>query len=299
MQTTTKIKLFLYRYSPRFVFVAIKKVSDTVLPVLLHYRRKLQISHFTKKHVKTVQYDKGSFDIIIDPSNGFVDQEIFLKKVYEPEIVSEFIQNIKHDDVCIDIGANIGHHTIIMAQLANNGSVIAYEPIPKLQKQLLQSLEKNNINNVRLESYGLSDTEGSMELFLSEGNIGSSSLINTTNEGSITITLKTLDSYLFPKVDFIKLDVEGYEYTVLLGAEKTIERCHPTILFEFSPIYYRKIRGDLPHDILHFFKKHKYTLFDIENNKKIITSIDAFVDEFKENLRSQTNIIAIPHHEAK
>lgn len=244
--------------------------------------------------IKEVSYHGKKFKIIIDPKNGYLDEQVFAKKLYEPHIVKEFVNNISPGDVCLDVGANIGHHALIMAQaVGEKGIVHAFEPIPFIRNQMIESIKLNDINTINIISEALSDKNGEMSLYINNDNVGSSSLVNKGNGATIPVTLKTLDSYNFNHVDFIKIDVEGFEFNVLKGGERTIAQLHPKILFEYSPVYYQKYSLSDSTEILTFLKKYNYKLIDLEDNKKEINDIDDFVHEFDHGLRSQTNILAL------
>lgn len=296
MVFTTKIKLILKRYSPQWLFSIIRFCAEHTILKLIALSFAYQTKGFKERRIKHVSYGKGkSFDIIIDPKNGYLDAQVFAKKLYEPHIVEEFVRNISPGAICIDIGANIGHHSIIMAQSAGEtGKVYAYEPIPYIREQMEESLALNHITNVITISDALSKEPGEMTLRLNKDSIASSSFFGEESSDGIRVSVKTLDSYNYEHVSFMKIDVEGFEYNVLLGAEKLIAISKPRILFEFSPIYYRAHRKEDVHDILAFFRNHNYVMYDLEDDRKEIHTLEDFIEGFNEGLRSQTNILAIP-----
>lgn len=295
MVWTTKIKLFLKECLPAPIFSIVRFFADITILKIIPLFFKYKISKFTKETAKDIFYNNKKFKIIINPKNGYLDAQIYANGLYEPHIVKEIVDNTKSGGVCIDIGANIGHHTIVMSQsVGDNGKVYAYEPIPRIKEQLDNSILLNEIENVETIQIALSDKEEIKDLNICEENIGSSSLVNQTSDAEkITIQTKTLDSYHYDKVDFIKIDVEGFEYNVLLGAKETIARCTPSIVIEYSPLYYRLNKLSHSKDILSFFRKHDYRIFDLEDNKKEITDFDNFIKEFDDGLRSQTNLLVI------
>lgn len=295
MAWTTKIKLFLKKYLPDSLFFIIRFLAEKTILKILPFFFKYKTSNFNKEITKEISYDDKKFNIIINPKNGYLDAQIYAYGLYEKHIVKEIVENTKEGDVCVDVGANIGHHTIIMSQnVGKSGRVYAYEPIPKIKDQLDKSISLNEIKNVETILIALSNTEEDLELNICNESIASSSIVNKMSTGEkITIKTKTLDSYNYPKVDFMKIDVEGFEYNVLLGAEKTIATNLPKIVIEYSPIYYRVNNPSHSKDILSFFKKYNYTILDLEDGRKEIKDLDNFVNEFNEGLRSQTNLLVI------
>lgn len=295
MQITTRSKLILKRYLPAPIFSLVRQIADKtllkVIPLFFH----LKISDFKKSYFKEVLLDDYSFQIEINPANGYLDAQIHARGLYEPHIVAMMKEHIKEGATCVDVGANIGHHTILMSHFTGNeGQVFSYEPIPYLRDQMSRSLAANSIHNVTIHDVALSDKEGEMTLYLRRGNIGGSSFVAGIDTDELPVRVTTLDKEHTGKVDFMKIDVEGYEYHVLLGGQELIEKYRPTIIFEWSPVYYRIHNESHAKLILQFFKDREYRLIDIENNNKLITHLDDFIGEFNDGLRSQTNILALP-----
>ena len=174
------------------------------------------------------------------------------------------------------------------------GHVYAYEPIPKLRDQIARSLTANEIHNVTIVDVALSDKDGEMKLHIRKGNIGGSSLVEGIDTEELPVRVTTFDRSHTGRVDFIKLDVEGYEYHVLTGAKDRIAQYRPVVIFEWSPIYYRHHAPGHTKAILAFFKELNYSLIDLEDGNKLIANIEDFVSMFDTGLRSQTNILARP-----
>ena len=88
--------------------------------------------------------------------------------------------------------------------------------------------------------------------------------------------------------------MEGYEYFVLKGAEETIKRSRPTILLEYSPLYYERTNPTHKKEIITFLRKYNYEIFDLEDSRKKVINDEEFLSSFNKDLRAQTNIICIP-----
>ena len=128
----------------------------------------------------------------------------------------------------IDIGANVGLWARDLC--AQFGMVTAFEPIAEFR----DCLRKNVLaDNLRIESCALGNRSGTTEMIRVAGNAGHTHVDHHACTG--TTEIRTLDSYEFTSVDYIKIDCEGYEYEVLLGAEQTIRRCRPRICCEQKP----------------------------------------------------------------
>lgn len=145
-------------------------------------------------------------------------------------------------DHAIDVGAHIGKHTIPMAKTVGpNGLVVAFEPIPEKYAILLEKIHKENIGNIQLlngcvgskneilKFCYLPDDPGKSSIHLRKKLLGDSREIQYS---SICISIDAFLPELKPR--FIKIDVEGAEFNVLEGLEKTISRSAPIIHTELG-----------------------------------------------------------------
>ena len=150
----------------------------------------------------------------------------------ELELFTRFIQR---GAIVLDVGANIGAHTIPLAQLVGSGGVVvAFEPQPFLHRILCANLVLNGIPNVLTYAMALGDCEGDClvpVLDYSQPNNFGGIAIDMVKEGEV-VPPGMLDAFQLERVDFIKLDVEGYEAKMLAGAAETIARCRPILYIE-------------------------------------------------------------------
>jgi FkbM family methyltransferase len=158
-------------------------------------------------------------------------------RVWEPHMHTVFEDNISPTDVVLDIGANIGTHSVKMAKLAKR--LLAFEPLRPSYDLLKQNLRANGCSNAIAYEYALSDDIYSTAYdFVGTGNLGGSGLLNEhLTPTTESIDAITLDSLYLNQVDFIKVDVEGYEPKVILGGLETIKAHHPTIVLECWDTY--------------------------------------------------------------
>ncbi len=175
--------------------------------------------------------------IFIAPRHG-------IKKVlgtYERDQV-EFLHNkISGGDVCLDVGAHVGYITLAMRNFCGeNGAVYAFEPIVENCECIKKSVKKNAYKNVEVYSVALGDKPQQAEahIFADSGmiNLKDSGFVNYENGISGTFYIETFDNFAFKnninKLDFIKIDVEGYESKVLEGSKISVKKFMPKILLE-------------------------------------------------------------------
>lgn len=185
-------------------------------------------------------------------------------------LVDEFIEKKianARDKIALDIGANIGNHSIFFAKKFRQ--VYAFEPNPVTYEVL-----KINCNyaaehkNVIPVNFGLSDMEGSLPFYINPSNIGGSGIIEGNNpyiKDSTQINVKALNQFNELKdvsVALIKIDVERHELNVLKGAKATISREMPAILFEQSAA--EIIDGSSP--VIEYLDNIGYEFFVIKKN---------------------------------
>lgn len=212
-------------------------IKFRILQILADVNRKYRFP-FSRHFFNFIYpYDKRSndyFDVVIKydrnlyicvNSSSYIEWQIFFYGYYEKGIIDLFKRLFKKDFYAFDVGANIGSYTLIMSSLVGeNGKIIAIEPHPKIFEKLIENLSINRITNVQALQCALSDVSGNSILYsFTEGNPnkGISSLGSLNhNSNKIQIQCKTLDEIMveerISKLDFIKIDVEGYEYNVLI-----------------------------------------------------------------------------------
>jgi FkbM family methyltransferase len=152
------------------------------------------------------------------------------------------------DNVVIDVGAHYGFYTLYASRLVGaNGLIIALEPASENYKRLTANLELNKIKNVKAFNIGLADFEGKAKLYLSKRDGCEHSIIIQMSEDFEYVPVKTLDNFVcdlrLTKINLIKLDTEGAELRILMGAISTIQKHKPklTIAAYHSPTESKEI----------------------------------------------------------
>lgn len=174
------------------------------------------------------------------PSN--IDSEIDKGNEWEP-VVSEWLRaQLKEGDIALDVGANIGWHTLLMSGCVEgkNGTVVAIEPEPSFRERLLGHLRINQIRNVMVFPWAMSDRSGVGWCVKNPGpyfsSAGMSDLPQPSAKEPVTqVQCVTIDEmWPYERLDVIKIDVDGWERRVLLGGEKTIQKFWPRITIEIG-----------------------------------------------------------------
>lgn len=168
-----------------------------------------------------------------------VSDRIRSEGIYERDML-EFLRDRLLDlrasrtQVAIDVGANIGNHSLFLSDLF--ARIIAFEPNPLARAILQINLEMNGASNVEVRSIGLSDRAGKATLSFDLGNLGGASVVGVRSGsgGRREIELAVGDDVIDPSaaVGLIKVDVEGAEEAVLKGLERTLRTHRPIVMIE-------------------------------------------------------------------
>lgn len=216
---------------------------------------------------------EGKFKLNLDTRN-YIDASIYYTGDYEYALKMHFKKHIREGMTVIDVGANIGFHTLYFASLVGSkGKVIAFEPIPDNFESLIQNIKLNRFDQIIPIPNALSNKNEELYIHITENlqNPGSHNLFEIGEKNASVVCRKGDDILAELKtepVSFIKIDVEGYEYPVLQGLEKTIKRDKPVIFFEYDRNYQLKTTKN-PQDLFLFLQDLGFKFIAINNFGRI------------------------------
>jgi FkbM family methyltransferase len=157
---------------------------------------------------------------------------------WEPEVVQAISASVSPGMTALDIGAYAGFFTLFLSKLVGpQGKVVAFEPLPANFRVLEENLELNSVQNAIVEKQAVSSSPGQLTLEVPslESPLVAGPFAEDDERGSMSVPSTSLDDYVFQnglQVDFIKIDVEGFEDEVLIGAERTLAAFRPTMVIE-------------------------------------------------------------------
>ncbi|MEK7538392.1 MAG: FkbM family methyltransferase [Patescibacteria group bacterium] len=160
---------------------------------------------------------------------------VYFTDYRDPSIQLFLNKHLTKDSIFVDAGANIGTYTIRAGQqVGSQGKVIAVEAHPSIYKYLLKNIELNNLNNITPVNVALGSERGTTEISYNDSNPGETH-VAINGEKSIVVPIQTLDEVLeklgVDHVDYLKIDVEGFELPLLLGSQETIKN-NPEIVIQ-------------------------------------------------------------------
>lgn len=209
---------------------------------------------------------------LLDQTNLWVHDEgemlsdaIVRKQDYfEKEILEYMSDRYPQQEIILDIGANIGNHTLYFSQYLENIAVIAFEPI----KENFALLRRNThpYPNVVIRNEAVGASRGKVGMTLNRTNMGACQTSTDENgvDYRVVPQVRIDDLLLIPRVSLMKIDVEWYEPEVLKGAQNILETDKPLLLIEDAEGVYADL---LPPDyeLLEAWLNHKTYLFGVKD----------------------------------
>jgi len=248
---------------------------------------------FAENNIHSSHVNVQGHEMYLDSSDSL---RLSTNDVFEPYTTEVIKQNISNGDLVMDIGANIGYFTLIMAKgIKENGKVFSFEPEPKNFELLKKNVEINNYSNVILEKKAIGNKTGIAKLYLADrkNNIFHSGMhrifrsdLVSQISNPVSINIIKLDDYLqdlksIKKIRLIKIDVEGAEFDVLKGMSKILdENKGIKIVMEFSSENLEDY-GSNPSDVMDFLinKGFKLSIInEVEKRMEEITGIKGIID---------------------
>jgi FkbM family methyltransferase len=189
-------------------------------------------------------------------SDDPVGAEMRRAGAYETHVSAQVLRLLEPGSVFVDVGASIGYFTILAARaVGREGKVVACEPGPQNHTVLLLNTVVNKVDNVLIVPCAISDASSVVTYRRLGGGNGAIADFDGAPESIETADLvqaRRLDDILEaePRVDVIKIDVEGAEGRVIAGATQTLRRHGPALVFEFSPPGLQAVSGVTGGDFL-------------------------------------------------
>ena len=214
------------------VFESIRKLIPTSIkrrlleanPILVGTTSGAIFPPLFARMVKVLKRDLVLYFFYIDVIDCI--REVFIENVYDKGL------KISKGDIVIDVGANVGMFTVKAAkQVGNSGLVIAIEPAESNLNLLKKNIELNKFKNVITIPKAVGSLEGNSKFYISKHSATHSMVLMPFNQeivkNEIEVEVDTLDNIAqqlnLKKIDFVKMDAEGAELTILKGAEKSLK----------------------------------------------------------------------------
>ena len=226
------------------------------------------------------QDEKLGFSWLLFDGPDYISEHLARNEFFEANVISACIDLLGKSSpgIVLDIGANLGSFVVPVSKCVDH-EFICFEPQRVIFYQLCANLLLNRLDKVKANNYALGNKEEIIDIavpqYNSERNIGAFSLdsmVKThepTSEGNLEqIQIKTLDSLNYNNIRLIKLDVEGFELSVLQGAVQTLKNNqYPPIVFEsWNQFDWWQERSQ---QLMNFINSLGYKIYNISNNNHL------------------------------
>ena len=272
------IKEFIYKYIMIYIYYILRHLITPNKKMIRNYK--------FKGNIKVVTKDKKKFYLY---NNAFIlESSIFWLGFdninWERNTRKVWITLSKKSKIIFDIGANTGIFSMIAKVYNNDCEIHSFEPQPNIYHIFKKNIQINNFN-ISCNNIALSNQIGQAPFY----NYGDNTFIdkNTTagslnqkwrqkNQNTITVKVNTLKQYIeknnLTKIDLMKIDVETYEYEVLLGMENYLKIFKPIIILEIQT-------NIIANNIQLLLKKLDYIFYNINENDGLLKKNTLDIDE--------------------
>jgi FkbM family methyltransferase len=230
---------------------------------------------FQKKYGSINQWilNRRGINVIYSTSDSYSKKWFFPRydndKIHEPVATDLFIDNIESNSVVFDIGGHLGYFSCLSSKLAPDGNVHVFEIDPKCYNLIEKNLKLNNISNVKINNYAVSDHNGFEKIPLLE-NPNAGLKMNSNAKDYVDVKAIQIDDYVSENnvvPNFIKIDVEGAELKVLNGMKKVLKQNNLKLLVEIHVDNLRKFFDSDYKDILRMIENEGFVMKNIESHR--------------------------------
>lgn len=197
--------------------------------------------------------------------------EIFVNGIYEPDTIFFIASKVKAGGIVVDIGINIGAISIPLSKIRTDLKIIGIEAAPWIFNYTVYNIKLNQISNIKLINKAMSNERNRRVEFYSPVDMyGKGSLAPVFTQESViveTITLDSLEGDEDAALNFLKVDVEGFEASVFRGGKELLSKeMAPDILFEFVD-WAEELAGESPGTAQSVLIDLGYNLYLFQNGK--------------------------------
>jgi len=236
-----------------------------------------------------VDLDGTTFDLDLGES---IDLRLYLRQ-FEPEVAAALRRETRLGMTALDIGANVGAHTLLLASLVgSSGRVIAFEPTDYAWQKLQRNLSLNRMPWITAVKAALADRDlgGQCVDFRASWRTDGG-----RHDGESFVDFVRLDDWCaengVTKIDLVKIDVDGNEYPAFAGARAILARSRPVVVMEVVSPHF----ADPDRNPLRVLEELEYEFRDIRDGARLsIDDLRCQLPELDPGMTVSTNVLAIP-----
>jgi len=266
----------------------------------------LNSEEFQNRHLISSQLDQWQlvelppFKICVPTEDTFIGKEIIRAHDYEPHVGKVFREYLQPGMTVLDIGANVGYFSLMAASLVGpSGIVYSWEPSPANARALFASQLANGFKNIEIIQAAAADRTALLRYYRASSNGNVAEVTAESPEDVLsaeTVPALRIDDVIPEnvRIDFVKIDVEGYEFKAVSGALSTLQRSRPIVVSEFAPASLQHYSGVSGRDYLEFFASQGYDMFVIADSGTIAADIARVLSLFEASGSDHIDVLLRP-----
>jgi len=213
----------------------------------------------------------------IDLRNGGFEYLVYGWRTSE---VEPLIRGLREDAIVLDIGANVGVWTRLFSSHCKSGHVYAFEPSEPTIKRLERNCQTRA--NITIISCALGAESGKVQFSGNDVDSKLRSMQSSPSASTVAVTTRRLDDWVrengITRIDFMKIDVEGFEEEVLIPSIDVLERYKPTLCFEFVPEFAGSRSSFRGKQLMPALRALGYRIFRLDKQGRAFSDFDASED---------------------
>jgi FkbM family methyltransferase len=215
---------------------------------------------------------------------------------FEPFATQVVTRLVRPGQLVVDVGASIGYYTLIFADLVGpQGKVYAFEPDPTNFALLRRNVRLNHHRNVVLERAAVADRSGQLTLYLAHENVGDHRIFDYYGDrrGLSVPCLRLDDRLAGERIDLIKLDIQGAEWSALRGMDDVLRK-NPgvVVLTEYAPMLLAQF-GVEPARYLQRLEEQRFCFYDLDERARRLSaaSVASLQARYRPETEEHTNLL--------
>ena len=276
-------------------------IKDITRPIRFYFKKK---TYKSNRKTALKEFDNMLFNL---HKGNFIEDKIIKTDDFEPKLRIIFKHLVQKGNTVLDIGANVGIHSVYLSKLVGeNGKVFAFEPVDYNLKRLNTNLCLNGGGNTVIidKAVGEINTVMQMNIFKeTDFDLGNNSLVENEHISSVDISrfykkdvnVIKLDDFVEEKklqIDFIKMDIEGFEYYALKGMKNIIQNQTPPMIIEYNVERINHL-GLENEDFIKILDEH-YDCYELLSNSFL--EKDFALEPFNFNRFVQCDMLCVPKY---
>ncbi|RZD46539.1 MAG: hypothetical protein CXT78_03985 [Thaumarchaeota archaeon] len=215
----------------------------------------------------------NGYQMYVNPNDKGISEELSMFRIHEPLNTKFLSEQLQEGMICLDIGANLGYFAFLeSSKVGKMGQVIGVEPAPSTFELFEKNIKLQKYQNISSYNIAFSDKEGTVDFFISNSSnwsriIGEKDPYHGDKGKIIKIKCNTIDNFIeelgLKKLDLIRVDLEGYEFEIFEGAQKTLSELKPMLQIEVhrdfmgikKSLIFLKNMKDLGYDIVYYIPR--------------------------------------------